>query len=144
MAPGEVLSIRGQDLRLLFFAYVEDAISAQEWYQERRAYRPQLVAYTIAKLVYEAKRTKRKINFRAVWDLQKVPDAYYGDVAAIGKLVFDVIYDDNRSTANIETYCKKEECWNVVQKRTYELTDTIRDVLISSTDQAIEAVQAKK
>ena len=127
----------------IFFAYVEDVISAQEWYQEKRAYRPQLVAYTIAKLVYEAKKAKRQINFRAVWDLQRVPDAYYGDVAAIGKLVFDAIYDDSRSTANIETYCKKEECWLVVQKRNYELTDAIREVLISPTDQAVEATQAK-
>ena len=128
----------------IFFAYVEDVISAQEWYQEKRAYRPQLVAYTIAKLAYEAKKAKRQINFRAVWDLQRVPDAYYGDIAAIGKLIFDTIYDDKRSTANIETYCKKEECWTVVQKRSYELTDAIREVLISPVDQAVEAVHAKQ
>lgn len=128
----------------IFFAFVEDVISAQEWYQEKRAYRPQLVAYTFSKLAYEAKRAKRQINFRAVWDLQKVPDAYYGDVAAIGKLVFDTIYDENRSTANIETYCKKEECWTIVQKKPYELTDTIREVLISPADQEIEKVQAKQ
>lgn len=128
----------------IFFAFVEEVISAQEWYQERRAYRPQLVAYTFSKLVFEAKKAKRQINFRAVWDLQKVPDAYYGDVAAIGKLVFDTIYDDNRSTANIETYCKKEECWTVVQKKPYELTDTIREVLITPADQEVEKVQARQ
>ncbi len=128
----------------IFFAFVEDVISAQEWYQEKRAYRPQLVAYTFSKLAYEAKKAKRQINFRAVWDLQKVPDAYYGDVATIGKLVFDTIYDDNRSTANIETYCKKEECWTIVQKKPYELTDAIREVLISPADQEIEKVQAKQ
>lgn len=128
----------------IFFAFVEEVISAQEWYQEKRAYRPQIVAYTFSKLAYEAKKAKRQINFRAVWDLQKVPDAYYGDVAAIGKLVFDTIYDDNRSTANIETYCKKEECWTIVQKKPYELTDSIREVLISPADQEIEKVQAKQ
>lgn len=128
----------------IFFAFVEEVISAQEWYQEKRAYRPQIVAYTFSKLAYEAKKAKRQINFRAVWDLQKVPDAYYGDVAAIGKLVFDTIYDDNRSTANIETYCKKEECWTIVQKKPYELTDSIREVLISPVDQEIEKVQAKQ
>jgi len=128
----------------IFFAFVEEVISAQTWYQEKRAYRPQIVAYTFSKLVYEAKKAKRQINFRAIWDLQKVPEAYYWDVAAIGKLVFDAIYDDNRSTANIETYCKKEECWTVVQKKVYELTDAIRDVLISPADQEIEKVHAKQ
>lgn len=128
----------------IFFAFVEEVISAQEWYQEKRAYRPQIVAYTFSKLAYEAKKAKRQINYRAIWDLQKVPEVYYGDVAAIGKLVFDTIYDDSRSTANIETYCKKEECWTIVQKKPYELTDAIREVLISPADQEIEKVQAKQ
>lgn len=39
-------------------------------YQERRAYRPQIVAYTFSKLVYEANRVKKNINFRQIWDNQ--------------------------------------------------------------------------
>lgn len=128
----------------IFFAYIENTISAQEWYQERRAYRPQLVAYTFAKLVYEARKAKKNLNFRGIWDTQKVADAYYQDVAAIAKMVFDTIYDENRSTANIETYCKKEECWLILQKKPYELTDTIREILVTQADLAVEAVQAKK
>lgn len=128
----------------IFFAYIENTISAQEWYQERRAYRPQLVAYTFAKLVFEARKAKKNVNFRGIWDTQTVADAYYSDVAAIAKMVFDTIYDDNRSTANIETYCKKEECWLILQKKPYELTDTIREVLVTQADLAVEAVQAKK
>lgn len=128
----------------IFFAYIENTISAQGWYQEKRAYRPQLVAYTFAKLVYEARKAKKHINFRGIWDLQSVSDAYYADVAAIAKMVFDTIYDEGRSTANIETYCKKEECWLILQKKQYELTDTIREVLITHADLAVEEVQAKK
>ena len=128
----------------IFFAYIENTVSAQEWYQEKRAYRPQLVAYTFAKLVYEVRKAKKNINFRGIWDTQKVADAYYPDVAAIAKMVFDTIYDENRSTANIETYCKKEECWLILQKKPYELTDTIREVLVTQADLAVEAVQAKK
>ena len=128
----------------IFFAYIENTISAQEWYQERRAYRPQLVAYTFAKLVYEARKAKKNLNFRGIWDTQKVSDAYYSDVSAIAKMVFDTIYDENRSTANIETYCKKEECWLILQKKPYELTDTIREVLVTQADLDVEAIQAKK
>ena len=128
----------------IFFAFIENVVSDQEWYQERRAYRPQLVAYTYAKLVLEAKKAKKCVNFRGIWDLQTVPQAYYKDVALIGKLVFDTIYDDNRSTANIETYCKKEECWLIVQKKPYELSDGIREVLITPSDREIEEVQARK
>ena len=128
----------------IFFAFIENVVSDQEWYQERRAYRPQLVAYTYAKLVLEAKKAKKCVNFRGIWDLQTVPQAYYKDVALIAKIVFDTIYDDNRSTANIETYCKKEECWLIVQKKPYELSDGIREVLITPSDREIEEVQARK
>lgn len=128
----------------IFFAYIESTVSAQEWYQENRAYRPQLVAYTFAKLVFEAKKIRKLINFREMWDLQKVADAFYCDVANIAKLVFDTIHDTDRSTTNIETYCKKEECWKLVQNKTYELTDAVSEILISFSEKAIETVQAKK
>ena len=128
----------------MFFAYIENTISEQEWYQEKRAYRPQLVAYTFSKLCYEAKKIKRSINYRSIWDLQSVSDVYYADVAAIAKLVFDTIYDESSSTANIETYCKKEECWLITQKKSYDLSDELREVLISQADMQVEAVQAKK
>jgi hypothetical protein len=94
--------------------------------------------------VFEAKKAKKCINFRGIWDLQTVPQAYYKDVALIGKLVFDTIYDDNRSTANIETYCKKEECWLIVQKKAYELSDNIREVLITPADKEVDVVNARK
>lgn len=128
----------------ILFAYIEDVISSQSWYQERRAYRPQLVAYTFAKLAYEAQRIKKCLNYKGIWDTQKVSEAYYNDIASIGKIVFDVIYDESRSTANIESYCKKEECWNIVQKKLYELSEDLMAVLISPADLEVEAVQAKK
>ena len=47
-------------------------------------------------------------------------------------------------TANIETYAKRKECWAAVQKVSYELTDSIREVLISKAEQEVENVQARK
>lgn len=128
----------------IFFAFVENTISAQIWYQENRAYRPQIVAYTISKLVLEAKKIGRQINFRSMWDLQKVPDDYYQDVANIAHLVFDTIYDEHRSTANIETYCKKEECWKILQAKPYALSETLRSILISPSERNEEHIEAKK
>lgn len=128
----------------IFFAFVEDIVSAQTWYQENRAYRPQIVAYTISKLVYEAKKIGRQINFRSMWDLQKAPDDYYNDIANISRLVFDTIYDEHRSSANIETYCKKEECWKIVQSKPYTITEELLPILISSTEKNEERAEAKK
>lgn len=128
----------------ILFSYIEKTISAQEWYQEKRAYRPQLVAYTFSKLVSCAKELKKCINFRAIWDAQKVPDVFYEDVSKIAKLIFDTIYDENRSTANIETYCKKEECWKSVQKKNFVLSDELINVLISTSDKDVAVVEARK
>ena len=79
-----------------------------------------------------------------MWDLQKVSDEYYADVARIGKLVFDVLYDEARPTANIETYAKRKECWAEVQKRPFALSDEILDILLSKSDLEVEVVQARK
>lgn len=128
----------------IMFAYIEHVISDQQWYQERRAYRPQIVAYTFSKLVYEAQRVKKRINYRQIWDNQKVSDVFETDVARIGKLVFDSIYDENRSTANIETYCKKEECWQVIMKQEYQLTDDLTEYLVTSAELDAENARAKK
>lgn len=128
----------------ILFAYIESVVSDQTWYQERRAYRPQIVAYTFAKLVQETKKLKKAINFRQIWDAQRVLDVFENDVAGIAKLVFDTIYDDSRSTANIETYCKKEECWQIVSKKNYDLSDELIAVLVSPYEREIEETRAKK
>ena len=128
----------------IMFAYIEHVISDQQWYQERRAYRPQIVAYTFSKLVYEAQRAKKRINYRQIWDNQKVSDIFETDIARIGKLVFDLIYDENRSTANIETYCKKEECWQVIMKQEYQITENLAEYLATSAELDAENARAKK
>ena len=128
----------------ILFEYIGGIISDQEWYQERRAYRPQLVAYTFSKLAYEARRLKKSINYRMIWDRQCVPDCFDTDIAMVAKLVFDIIYDDNRPTANIETYCKREECWQLVSKAHYELHEFIMDAMLSSQEYSVEQAQAKK
>ena len=116
----------------IMFAYIEHVISDQQWYQERRAYRPQIVAYTFSKLVYEAQRAKKRINYRQIWDNQKVSDIFETDIARIGKLVFDLIYDENRSTANIETYCKKRRVLADMQQKYYEAKANIEETFYSS------------
>ena len=43
-------------------------------------------------------------------ELGKIDDYLYSLINdEINTYYFDTIYDENRSTANIETYCKKEE-----------------------------------
>lgn len=128
----------------ILFAKIENIVSEQQWYQENRAYRPQIVAYTFSKLVLSAKEIHKVINYRQIWDLQNVPAEFEKDIALIGKIVFDRINDPNRSTANVETYCKKPECWDIISKVTYQVSDELRGILITPHEKAIEESSAKK
>lgn len=128
----------------ILFEYIGNIISDQEWYQERRAYRPQLIAYTFAKLVAEARAIKRELNYKLIWDTQSAPSCLDADIAIIAKIIFDTIYDENRPTVNIETYCKREECWNAIQKKKHELSDCCREALITPVQKEAEATVAKK
>ena len=76
--------------------------------------------------------------------MQSVPDEFEPDIAKIGRIVFERINDPNRSTANVETYCKKQECWDIISKVSYQLSDELIRVLISPQDKAIEETAAKK
>ena len=128
----------------ILFSKIENTISDQQWYQENRAYRPQIVAYTFSKLVLSAKEIHKVINYRQIWDLQSVPNEFEKDIARIGKIVFDRINDPNRSTANVETYCKKQECWDIISKVPYQLSDELVEVLITPREKAEEETAAKK
>lgn len=128
----------------ILFEHIGHIISNQLWYQEKRAYRPQLIAYTFSRLVLSAKEKGMKLNYRKMWDLQSVPECLDDDIAQIAKLVFDAIYDDNRVNAHIETYCKKVECWNVISKIPYELLEQSRDALADENELKVEKARAKK
>lgn len=128
----------------IMFSKIETVISDQQWYQENRAYRPQIVAYTFSKLVYTAKEIHKQINYRQIWDLQKVPDEFEEDIARIGKIVFDIFNSPTRSTANIETYCKKSECWDIISRAPYQISDGLREILIIPLEKAKEEENAKR
>lgn len=128
----------------ILYEYIGTIISAQDWYQERRAYRPQLIAYTFSKLVYEAKRINLTIDYQKIWDYQSVQPCLDEDIAAIAKIVFAVLYDEKRTVANIETYSKKEECWKIVQKRMYAISKGAEHALISHADIQVEKTRMKQ
>ena len=114
----------------ILFTHIEKTVSNQSWYQEKKAYRPQIVAYTFAKLVYSAEQVRKKINYKEIWDLQDVPSAFNFDIENIAKIVFDCINDEKRETTHIETYCKKETCWTVVKKVEYHVSDELSEILV--------------
>ena len=128
--------------KAILFKYIEKLISNQLWYQERNGYRAQLVTYTFSKLVYEVERKKYVIDYLDFWNKQAIPPLFDIDIVKIAKHCFDTFYDS--SIANVSTYCKKQECWNVIKKIPYNLHDSLLDLLITPEDEKTKEISAKK
>ena len=125
----------------ILFSFIEKCVSDQTWYQERKAYRPQIVAYTFSKLVDSAKSIGLEINYKEMWDKQDVPVAFERDVALISKIVFDVIYD---TPGNIGTYCKQKACWEKVKSKPYNISSQLQAVLVTPSAIKVDVTAGKK
>lgn len=125
----------------ILFAFIEKVISNQQWYQERKAYRPQLVAYTFSKLVESANDLNLRIDYGDIWAKQDVPPQFEKDVALIGKIVFKCIY---ATQGNIGTYCKQEACWKIVKSKDYTISDSLKKILVTPQDIKISETSSRK
>lgn len=127
----------------IIYKSLEKIISNQKWYIENRAYRPQLVAYTFSKLVYEVTKKGFNIDYKSIWDKQCIPLVLEKELTNISKLAFDNIYGD-REISNISTYCKTKKCWERLQEKPYVLSEDIVSCLISNEDRQVDMTRAKK
>ena len=128
----------------IVYKSLEKIISEQDWYIENRAYRPQLVAYTFSKFVYEVEKLNLKIDYKSIWDRQGILQSMKNELARLSKYSFDVIYGP-REISNISTYCKSKTCWDRLKEVKVTLDDTvIKECLISNEDRTIDMTRAKK
>lgn len=130
--------------KAILFKEVEKTISHLDWYQSQKAYRAQLVTYSIAKLFYEIGKTKRCFNFKKVWDKQAIPDFILEDISSIAKLAYDTFTDPNRSSGNVETYCKNKLCWDSLKNKTFNLNLNTLAFLLDEDDVIIENTRSQK
>lgn len=128
----------------IMFKHVEKLISNEDWYIENKAYRAQLVTYTLAKFMHCVDNENLCMNYKKIWDMQAVPKEFDADLKLIAKMMFDIIHDNNRSIENIGEYCKREKCWDVAKNKKYNLTNDTINLLLTKEDVKIEAKRAKK
>lgn len=130
--------------KAIIFKEIETIISNEEWYQNNKGYRAQLVPYTFSKFVYEAKKKGLFINYKKIWEQQACLKEYKADLAKIAKLVYDVFNDPDRQILNIGEYAKREICWDKLNETTFTLShDTIKQ-LVSKEDVDVQNTAARK
>ena len=130
--------------KAIVYKSIDKLISQLSWYKENRAYKPQLVTYTFSKFVYLAKENGKILDYKNIWDKQKIPEEYINDIERIAKQVFDTINDPNKTQKNISTYCKQKTCWDDVIEKKYQLSEDTISMLINPNDKKIDDIRAKK
>lgn len=123
----------------IIFKEIERIISNEEWYQNNKGYRAQLVPYTFSKFVYEASKIKKLINYKKIWEQQSCLEEYKYDLARIAKEVYDVFNDNNRQILNIGEYAKRAICWNKLNEKNFELSAITISQLIDKEEKEIES-----
>lgn len=123
----------------IVFKEIERIISNEEWYQNNKGYRAQLVPYTFSKFVYEASKIKKLINYKKIWEQQSCLEEYKYDLARIAKEVYDVFNDNNRQILNIGEYAKRAICWNKLNEKNFELSAITISQLIDKEEKEIES-----
>jgi hypothetical protein len=128
--------------KAIMFASIRKAILHQDWYKERTGYLIQNVTYAFAKLIYEVQRLGLFMNYKHIWDRQELPDFLIEEIIQIAFITREVFFRPN--IGNVETYCKKPECWDEMKNLPYELSVSTKAFLVSMDDIRNEKSTAKK
>lgn len=114
--------------KLIIFRALEKAIPKQEWYPG--GYRANIVAYGIAKFVYDAEKLEKVLDLDRVWEAQTVPETMLRGLLAACEAAADVITSPQSGVRNITEWAKKQACWSVVMRTTASYGEDFADDLI--------------
>lgn len=130
----------------ILFKTTEKIVSAQQWYQEIKAYRANIVTYSVAVIMNQIEKHHpgKTIDFLRIWNTQTVSSELEEQLVKTTREVFDFITRDDRTTLNVTEWCKKEDCWKRAQSYNFTLLDKFADTLIGAGDEQEEKVIAQK
>lgn len=111
-------------------------IAATEWYQANRSVKSEYKAYSLALLNAYIKSKSRFINFRKIWDLQKVPTRFEEAINVAINLVRSFMMDKYPDPADWREKFKLKGTWEDVSKLDLALSeDLIEDISVDTDTQ---------
>ncbi|WP_321387437.1 AIPR family protein [uncultured Enterococcus sp.] len=147
--PAEINSKYFKELvaKAILFKETEKLVSSYSWYKEVKAYRANIVTYTIAILEYYSGLQKKNLNLNKIWLEQCLYESLISQISSTSKLVYDFLIRDDRGTQNVTEWAKKDECWKRMKDRKYmdliilsEFDRDLVDEVRAKTSEVTEAV----
>ena len=130
----------------ILFKSTERIVSAQQWYQEIKAYRANIVTYSIAVIMHQIQKDypDKILDFLQIWNSQSLSTELEAQIVRTTREVFDFITREDRTTLNVTEWCKKEECWKRAQNHNFTLLDEFVESLVSKSTELEEQQVAQK
>lgn len=102
----------------IIFSSMERLVSNAEWYEG--GYRANIVAYGIAKLVYDLEQEQNTIDLDKVWKDQNVSIDLNQLLLLAGRVAQSVITHPPQGIRNLSEWAKKEMCWTWLSEKPIE------------------------
>lgn len=130
----------------IIFKGTEKLVADQEWYKEIKAYRANIVTYSIAVIIDKVKKQypNMSIDYKKIWNEQKIYDELYKQLLKTTKEVLAFITKNDRLTLNVTEWCKKEECWKRASNFGFELLESFVNTLIDVSIIKQDELDSKK
>ncbi len=128
--------------KALVFKATERIVSAQPWYQG--GFRANIVAYTIARIGRHVEKTKRAVDFEAIWLRQAPRPMLRQTIAVVAKAVHDVLIDPPEGMRNVTEWAKKQACWSRASAIRVDWPGGLDDELMSAEDRQGAASSARR
>jgi hypothetical protein len=121
--------------KILVFRWIDHMIEGSEWYKEDRAFKAQIVTYTIAWLVNHVNKIgKDSIDLQQIWNKQDLSDGLKKAIEVCTPAIAKIIKDAPPNVRNVGEYCKVQLCWSVVSALQIKLPADFKDALIDNTE----------
>ena len=116
--------------KAIIFKETEKLVSGLDWYKEIKAYRANIVAYSIAVLVHYATKQKKSIDLTKIWNTKHMYEALRYQCDITSKEIYEFLTRNDRLTLNVTEWAKKNECWERAKKLDLTISPGFENTLV--------------
>lgn len=109
--------------KAILFRRTEKLVQQQNY----GGYRANIVTYTLA---YMSHKTAQRIDLGRIWKEQALSSALENEIVCVSRFVQEMIVNPPNG-ANVSEWCKKEKCWLAIREYDHELSQELKEELLS-------------